>query len=206
CYLSSVVFIPVGLAALLFYTFPLMVAAISHFQEGVRLGLRRLGAFLLAFLGLVIALSPSVSVLDWRGIGLAVFAAFTTAVTFVLSRRLIHELGVFTFTMYMSAGSVLLLMGVILSVGSVAFPQNAIGWSGLGGAGLGFVVGILAIFSAIKIVGSATTAMLLNLEPLISIIAAALVLGERLTMVQLLGAIMVVSALVVSTLESKRLA
>lgn len=201
CYLWSVVFLPVGLAALLFYTFPLIVAAISHFQEGARLGPMRVGAFLLAFTGLVIALSPSLSELDWRGITLAFLAAVSTAVTFILSRRLVSELGVFTFTLYMSAGSVVLIMGVILLVGGIALPQNTIGWTGLSGAAFGFVVGILAMFTAIKYVGSAAAAMLLNLEPLISILAAALVLGERLTMLQLTGAIMVVSALILSTRE-----
>ena len=204
CYLSSVVFIPVGLAALLFYTFPLIVAAISHFQEGARLGPIRVGAFLLAFTGLVIALSPSLSDLDWRGITLASLAAVTTAVTFILSRRLVTELGVFTFTMYMSAGSVFLIMVVILLIGGITLPQNTSGWTGLSGAAFGFAVGILAMFTAIKHVGSAATAMLLNLEPLISILAAAIVLGERLTMLQFVGAIMVVSALILSTRESAK--
>jgi len=204
CYLSSVVFIPVGLAALLFYTFPLIVAAISHFQEGARLGPMRVGAFLLAFTGLVIALSPSLSDLDWRGTALASLAAVTTAVTFILSRRLVTELGVFTFTMYVSAGSVILIMGIILLVGGIALPQNTSGWTGLSGAAFGFVVGILAMFTAIKHVGSAATAMLLNIEPMISILAAAIVLGERLTMLQLTGAIMVVSALILSTRVSAK--
>ena len=204
CYLWSVVFIPVGLAALLFYTFPLIVAAISHFQEGARLGPMRVGAFLLAFTGLVIALGPSLSELDWRGIALASVAAVSTAVTFILSRRLVSELGVFTFTMYISAGSFFLIMGVILLVGGIALPQNIIGWTGLSGAAFGYVLGILAMFTAIKYVGSAAAAMLLNLEPLISILAAAIVLGERLTMLQFTGAIMVVSALILSTRESAK--
>ncbi len=204
CYLWSVVFLPVSLAALLFYTFPLIVAVISHFQEGARLGPMRIGSFLLAFTGLVIALSPSLSELDWRGITLAFLAAVSTAVTFILSRRLVSELGVFTFTLYMSAGSVVLIMGVILLVGGIALPQNTIGWTGLGGAAFGFVVGILAMFTAIKHVGSAAAAMLLNLEPLITILAAAIVLGERLTMLQFTGAIMVVSALILSTRESAK--
>ena len=61
-----------------------------------------------------------------------------------------------------------------------------------------------ATIMAIKHVGSAATAMLLNLEPLISILAAAVVLGERLTMLQFIGAIMVVSALILSTRESAK--
>ena len=202
CYLSSVAFIPVSLAALLFYTFPLIVAAISHFQQGARLGPIRVTAFLLAFTGLVVALSPSLSELDWRGVALSSVAAISTAITLVLSRRLISEVGVFTFTMYMSVGSVILIASVILLAGGIALPQNRIGWTGLSGAAFGFVVGILAMFTAMKHVGSAATAMLLNLEPLISILAAAIVLGERLTILQLIGGIMVVAALILSTRAS----
>ena len=117
---------------------------------------------------------------------------------------MVSELGVFTFTMYMSAGSVILITGVILLAGGIALPQNSIGWTGLSGAAFGFGVGILAMFTAIKHVGSVATAMLLNIEPLISILAAAIVLGERLTMLQFTGGIMVVTALILSTRESAK--
>ncbi len=95
-------------------------------------------------------------------------------------------------------------IAVILLIGGIALPQNTSGWTGLSGAAFGFGVGILAMFTAIKHVGSVATAMLLNFEPLISILAAAVVLGERLTVLQFIGAIMVVSALILSTRESAK--
>ena len=197
-YLWSVFFIPVSLAALIFYTFPLMVAAASVITEGARLGPTRVGAFLLAFAGLAIALSPSFHSLDWRGIALSFLAAIGTALTLILSKRLIAEQGVFTFTLYMSAGSVVVITGILWITDGIAPPNETTGWIGLSGATFGFAVGVLAMFTAIQFVGPAPTALMMNLEPLVSIIAAAVVLGERLTPLQLAGAIMVVGALTLS--------
>ncbi len=197
-YLSSVLFIPVSLAALVFYTFPLMVVGLSPLMERARFGPARVGAFLLAFAGLAIALSPSFHSLDWRGIALAFLAAIGAAMTLILSKRLVSEQGVFTFTLYMSTGSVLLITGILWITGGIALPQDTTGWIGLSGATFGYVVGILAMFSAIQYVGPSPTSLIMNLEPLISILAAAVVLGERLTVLQFVGAVMVVSSLILS--------
>lgn len=197
-YLWSVFFIPVSLAALIFYTFPLMVAAASVITERTRLGPVRVGAFLLAFAGLAIALSPSFHSLDWHGIALSFLAAIGTTLTLILSKRLITEQGVFTFTLYMNASSVVLITGILWITGGIALPQGTTGWIGLSGATFGFVVGILAMFSAIQYLGPSPTSLIMNFEPLISILAAAIVLGERLTVPQFVGAVMVVSALILS--------
>ncbi len=197
-YLWSVFFIPVSLAALIFYTFPLMVAAASVITEGARLGPARVGAFLLAFAGLAIALSPSFHSLDWRGMALAFLAAIGAAMTLILSRRLLTEQGVLTFSLYTSAGGVVLITGILQITSGVALPQDTPGWIGLSVTTLSYVVGILAMFTAIQFVGPAPTALVMNFEPLISILTAVLVLGERLTPLQLAGAIMVVGALTLS--------
>ena len=70
-YLTSIAYIPVGLAALLFYTFPLMVAVASRIVDGVPLGNVRIVAFAAAFIGIALAIGPSFDVLDGRGIALA---------------------------------------------------------------------------------------------------------------------------------------
>ncbi len=198
-YVSSVFFIPVSLAVLIFYTFPLIVAATSRFVEGERLGGVRALAFLIAFAGLALALGPSIDELDWRGVALAAVGAVASAMTLILSRPLLVEQGVFTFNLYVNAGSAVLIVGVILLVGGIAWPHDASGWTGLGGATLFFAVAVLVLFGAIRYAGPAHTAMILNLEPLLSIGAAALLLGERLIALQLVGALLVVAALILST-------
>ena len=197
-YLSSVFFIPVSLAVLILYTFPLMVIAAQALFERTRVKASRVVPFPIAFAGLVLALGPSAYDLDGRGVALALLGATGYAASFVLSKRLVIEHDVFAVTMYVNAGGVVLVSAVVLFFG-VAAPHSASGWIGLGGVTLFYVAATLTQFTAIRYVGPSATAMLLNLEPLISIGAAAMLLGERLTIVQLAGALMVIGALVLST-------
>lgn len=201
-HLSSVLFIPVSLAVLIFYTFPLMVAAAAHFIYGEQLGLLKVLAFLIAFIGLALALGPSSDTLDWRGVVLVVFGAMGSAATLLLSRRLSRSLGPFTLTFYVNVVNTILIVGVISVMGDIAWPYTASGWVGVTGGTLCFVIAILVMFAAVARVGPATTAMILNVEPLIAIIAAAVLLGERLTAVQLVGGALVFAALVLSSFKS----
>ena len=198
-YVSSLFFIPVSLAVLILYTYPLMVAAASPFMEGGKFGRARICAFLLAFTGLAIALGPTAHSLDWRGMALALIAAIAVATTLMLGRPLVVKQGVFKFSLYMNTGSTLLITIIILATGGAVLPQTTTGWIGLAGTTFFFSGGMLLMFTAIRIVGSAVTALLMNLEPMIAILAAAFILGERLTPVQFAGATMVVGALFLST-------
>jgi drug/metabolite transporter (DMT)-like permease len=198
-YVSSIFFMPVSLAVLILYTYPLMVAAASPFMEGGKFGRARICAFLLAFTGLAIALGPTAHDLDWRGMVFALIAAIAVATTLMLGRPLVVKQGVFKFSLYMNTGSTLLITIIILATGGVALPQTTTGWIGLAGTTFFFTGGMLLMFTAIRTVGSAVVALLMNLEPMIAILAAAFILGERLTPVQLAGAMMVVGALCLST-------
>ena len=74
-------------------------------------------------------------------------------------------------------------------------PSNAAGWLGVFGAGVGIGAGLLAFFAALRRLGPARATMLSSVEPLVSILFAAAVLGERLGPLQWAGAALVVVAL-----------
>ncbi|MFQ5756827.1 MAG: DMT family transporter [Acidiferrobacterales bacterium] len=197
-YLSSVFFIPVGLAALVLYTFPLMIIAAQALFEQAHVKPSQVAPFPIAFAGLMIALGPVAADLDGRGVALALLGAAGIAASFIWSKRLVVDYDLFAVTMYVNAGGALLIVAAVLFFG-VAAPHGAHGWIGLGGVTFCYVTAMLMQFAAIRYIGPATTAMIFNLEPLISIGAAALLLGERLTMLQLSGAALVIGALVLST-------
>ena len=66
--LSSVRYIPVGLAILIIYTYPLMVAVAGWLMGTESFTLDRLLAILAAFAGLVLALHTPDDAIDWRGV------------------------------------------------------------------------------------------------------------------------------------------
>jgi drug/metabolite transporter (DMT)-like permease len=53
----------------------------------------------------------------------------------------------------------------------------------------------IALYSAIHRLGPPRVAMVMNVEPIFTIILAGIILDERLTLVQLLGAAIVVTAI-----------
>ena len=87
-YLASVQFIPIGLAVIIFFTFPVLIMLASPMVEGKFPGFARIAIALMAFAGLVVAIGPSFGELDIRGIGLATAASLGGVVQFFTGRSI----------------------------------------------------------------------------------------------------------------------
>ena len=92
---GSVEFISVGLAALLFYTFPPVIALIHTLVLREPLSLFKWLMITLAFFGLLLMLSVSLGDSDWRGVALALSASFCTAWNAVWLMRRLSEIFIF---------------------------------------------------------------------------------------------------------------
>jgi len=197
-YLSSVAYIPVGLAVLLFYTYPLMVAAYSRIFDGLIIGTRRLGAFAAAFIGIGLAVGPSFETLDLFGVVLALIGAVGITFIFIFSARALRHTDSLTAAFYGNLTAIPPIVLFLPFVGGFQLPETEIGWYGLTGVCLCYALAILGQFGAINVIGKTPTALLSNIEPLVSIGAAALILGESLSGQQYVGAMIVVIALFAS--------
>ncbi len=204
CYLTSIAYIPVGLAALLFYTFPLMVALGDRFIDGVAIGAPRAIAFTVAFAGISLAIGPSFERLDGLGIGLALMAAFANMLAFRAAARALRHTGSVAVSFYGNLGCLPLLGLALIFLGGFQTPDTGVGWAALAAVGIAYSLAMLLHFAGIGMIGTTHASLIYNLEPLFSIAAAALLLGERLAPLQYLGGVIVVSALVASDLLSKR--
>lgn len=197
-YVTSVAFIPVSLAALLFYTYPLMVAAIAPRLEQRPLGRAMVATFIVAFIGLALAIGPSFQQLDWRGIALALAGAAGSTGIFLASRKLVVETPILTAAFYSNLLAAGLVLAAMQLFGELVLPTSQIGWWALAGAGGFYVLAISTQLLAIRFLDAARAAVIFNLEPLISIAFAVVLLGERLTLTQSLGVLLVVAALLLS--------
>lgn len=197
-YLSSVAFIPVGLAVLLFYTYPLMVAAASRIVDKQKIDKGRLIAFGAAFIGIGMAVGPSFNVLDWRGIVLALLGALGVMATFMFTSSALKYIKPVSISFYSNLFALPLMVAVMMLMGGFAAPSTGLGVAGLAGVCILYAMAMVMLYAAIHSIGKTMTALLSNIEPLVSIGAAALILGETLTGLQYLGGITVVVSLVVS--------
>ena len=204
CYLASVAFIPVSLAALIFYTYPLMVALLARFTEGTKIGWLGAAAFLTAFAGLALALGPSFQSLDWRGIAFGFAGAAGAAGALLFTGRLGTRIDGFGLSFWANALGVPGMLAVVLLTGNWALPEVTWGWWPLAGGALCYAVAINLMFLGTRLAGAARSSMILNLEPVLTIAIAAALLGERLVPLQLFGAALVIAAVAMSSFKRPR--
>jgi len=195
-YMGAIQFIPVSIAVLLLYSYPILVALMASLSEGERLGSSRIAALVLAFVGVALALG--VTAADWpdgRGVALAVLAAAAMSVFVIGSSRLLRlaDRGEVNRLLMTAAAFLFLLM--LLAGGTARWPASGPGWLAFGGAVITFALAQLALLAAIGRAGPVLAATLMNLEPLLTIVLAVLLVGERLTGLQLAGAALVLSAI-----------
>lgn len=203
-YLSAVAYIPVSLAVLLLYTGPFMVGLISAVTGRERLTAPKLVALLVAFVGLAMAIGPDAAVLDPRGIAWALAAALAIALQTVFARRILDENRPLVLNWYAHLALLPLLLVFGPLIGGHGIPHGAQGFSGAAGSVFGYILGYICWFLALTRSPAIRVALVFNLEPLVTFAAAALLLGERLTLQQSLGAALVLAAIIGQSLWRDR--
>jgi drug/metabolite transporter (DMT)-like permease len=88
--------------------------------------------------------------------------------------------------------------GALAAATRPALPSSATAWLALLGVALvGTVVAVTALFAALSLIGPTDTSVLSTFEPVVSVAAAGLVLGERLSATQVAGGAVVLLAVTV---------
>ncbi len=194
-YLFSVAYIPVSLAAMIFYTFPLMVGVLSAATGREPMTTVKIVALLGAFAGLALALGPSFTSLDPRGVALALTAAIGVALATLFGARAMVGYDGLAFNFWTNAWMLVVASAFVAVAGGLAWPDGAVG---SGAAILGtllYVGAFIAWFAALRLIAPTYGAVMLNVEPVVSVAAATLLLGERLGPLQLAGVVLVLGML-----------
>ena len=204
-YLGATQYIPVSVAVLLFYTSPLFVAVIARFTENEPLTIIRSAGIIIAFIGLGLALEiHSIAALDWRGIIFG-FLSSIGCTSFVvinsISMRTADRLAINFHCV--TAGTALFAAFLFFSGGPAGMIPYAALFK-LCASGLALAFGYVFVFAGLEIIGPVKTSMLLNAEPILTIILAAVLLDERLSSPQLLGAAFVILGIILITGDSPK--
>lgn len=204
-YMSSVAYIPVSLAALIFFTFPLMIAALTPWVDRMPLGLGQVLVFILAFAGLAMTLGPDLAKLDWRGVAWALFAAVSITCLLFQSRTLMTRHDPYLVLMIANLVGLAICGSWLVTLGEVQLPSGVLGIGAFLAVGVCYILGVTFQFFAVRKAGPADSALFMNLEPVVSVVLAMVVLGEQLSWPQLGGILLVLAALVLSSLSRRRM-
>jgi drug/metabolite transporter (DMT)-like permease len=201
---TSVALMPVTMALLVFYTYPFFTGLVAALLGDARFSPRLATALAAAFGGLVLVLGVGTEPVSAAGVAaaLAASAAFTAAL--VLTPRLAPGVGAPLRTFFMLSTAAAIFIAAGAATRQLALPANGAGWLGLAGLGVFYSIGIIGLFLLLPVLGPAQTAVVLNLEPVIVAGVAWLALGEALTALQGVGAVVVVAAVMFFQVAGRR--
>lgn len=138
------------------------------------------------------------------GVVLALASAVGYALYLVLGERWIHQVSALTAGGLASLGAGL-TAGAFALVGGESWSFAASGWMSIVVQGLLLMpIGIGGSFLAVRKLGAAAVSLLGLLEPVVGVLAAQLFLGERLSVLQWMGMLVVVSASALLPLTQSR--
>ena len=196
--LASILFIPVALAILVFYTYPIMIAVWTWRTGRSHFSYFGLSVMMVAFIGLITTLAGSDGLLvGWdgrNGIALAFIAAICLAALLLLSERVLERQSAKIMMLYMLLSTTAVVGFVSIFIVELTWPTSTGGWLALGGSAVFYVVATLLLFKAVDLVGSLQTAIIDNTSPVWAMILGVIILGQWLTVQQVIGASITVTA------------
>lgn len=205
-YVSSVQYIPAGLAAALLYTYPAMVSV-----QVALLGWEPMsGGRALALLGtgagtaLVLLAGEAGAGVSLLGVGLVLGAALTYSVYITLGSRVIARVSapVATATVCTAAALVFFVYG--LAAGRMQPVGGTAGWWPLVGQALvATVMAVLSFFAGIQRIGPARASIVSTLEPVAAVGLGAMLFGERLGPLQWAGGGLVLLSLLLLQISAR---
>jgi drug/metabolite transporter (DMT)-like permease len=193
--IGSTKYIPVGLAALLFFVYPPVVALINAVLDRRPPSPVKVIAILTAFAGLAVMLGVGFGDLDIRGVIIGLTAGIACAVNMVWLSRKATGLHPFVIVFYQSIVASVVMLVLALQLDELRFPDVTSGWWGLWLVVLLQSCSIPLFYFAIRRIGAERTAMLNNLQPVASILGAIFLFQEFLTTERILGAAMVLGGI-----------
>jgi drug/metabolite transporter (DMT)-like permease len=196
--------ISAGLAALLTSFGPIFIAILSYLLLSEKVGRRFLLGLALAFVGMAILSTASITVSDfssYAGILEALTNAFCYALFTVLAKPLVHKYGSAPTTIMASLlGTVMLLPLLSPSLLTQASALSFYGWAGvLYLSLLSTVFGYLMFYTLISRGAVTRLSIQLYLVPIVSVTGGAILLNEAVTPSVLVGGALMLLAVAIAT-------
>jgi drug/metabolite transporter (DMT)-like permease len=222
CLYSAVARLPVALALLAFNSFPIFIALFSWWVNGRKPPKALLWAMPVILLGLALALDVTgaasrMSAADrWAtlstGVAFALSASASFSLGMVLAERWLGGLDARVRTAWVGVVMTVFATGAGLALSAslgapsavagapmpllsgFAWPHSATGWAALASLAVLYSAAFALLFTLLPKLGAAGNSPLLNVEPIAALVLAWLLLGQAIAPLQLLGAALVVSA------------
>ena len=195
CYFSSLRYASAGLTALLLYLYPTLVTLASAALGRQRLTAVKTAAVAASLTGIVLTVAGNLA-------GTPTGIAFGAGAAMIYTGYILVGENVSRRTGAIPSATVIMLAAAVAYGGALVWegprwPADAVGWGAVAAIALfSTVVAMVGFFAGMERLGAADTATLSTLEPVVTLVLAAALLGETMGAMQLAGAAMVLGAVV----------
>jgi drug/metabolite transporter (DMT)-like permease len=196
-YLSAIKYASAGLVALLLYLYPMFVFILSVMTLHEKVTSAKIISLALALIGAALTVDPEGGQLI--GALMAVTAALIYSVYIIVGTNVMKHVTAIQSSaiIFASAGTV---YGILTFTNGAHFPASNTGWLAMLGMILfSTIIPVTTFLAGLDRVGPTNAAMLSTLEPVVTVLLAAWLFGERLTSVTLLGGMLILAAVIVLT-------
>jgi drug/metabolite transporter (DMT)-like permease len=202
CYLTAIKYASAGLVALLLYLYPTFVAILSVFFLKRHLTRLKVFALLLATVGVALTADPHGG--QWTGILLALCAAGIYSIYIIVGAGVMAQVSAVqsSTVIFASAG---LVYGLLAAINGPHWPATPSGWLAVAAMALiATVIPVATFLGGLKLIGPTDASMLSTLEPVVTVLLAALLFGELLQPLTLFGGGLILAAVLLLTQSELR--
>ena len=194
----------VSLSILIFYLFPFIVGLLAAALRIEPLRPAMLIGLVVAFFGLFLALDTE-GELDLAGVALAALSALAISGNILVSGKLFRRgMSPVSLALWVMIGASVVFAGTLASSGGFRWPDSGTGWWAFGGSVFFVGIAFIMFYAALDLLRESRTALIMNLEPIATIVMAVALFGEVFGATQWIGAVLVVLAIVGVTLAGRK--
>ncbi|MCP3458978.1 DMT family transporter [Bradyrhizobium sp. CCGUVB23] len=203
-------FVAAGIGRLLLFLYPTIVVIISALVLGKRISQREVVALLITYAGVALVLSAQFDKPNanfWLGALLVMLSAVTFSIYLVGSGEVVARLGSIRFTAYATAAaSVYCIVQFLLlrPLGALVLPIRVYELA-LAMAVFSTVMPLFMMAEALRRIGASRVAMISALGPAATVISGYLGLDERMTWMQTIGGVLIVSGVLIVAAHVRKL-
>lgn len=196
-YMTAIKYASAGLVALLLYLYPMFVFILSVFVLREKVNWVKTTALILALVGSALTVDPNGGQLI--GALMAVTAALIYSIYIIVGTNVMkHVSAVQSSAVIFASASV--VFGMLAFTSGAHFPASNSGWLAmLGIVILSTIIPVVTFLAGLERIGPTNAAMLSTLEPVVTVLLAAWLFGEKLMPIVMLGGGLIIVAVILLT-------
>ena len=201
CYVGSINFISVSLAAIIFFTFPIQILLYSIIFKKKRIYFIEIFVFIFIFIGLILVIAPNLSNINLMGVFLAFISSISATFLYLVGSFAAKnsEPILIGFWIHILAFPIIALVSYIIynfieiNTLQMLYPMIIMACC--------YVMAYYFQILSLKYTSPIISSLFFNAEPIMTGLAAAIILEEKLMPLQYLGVCFVFSALMLNSMR-----